>query len=121
QQIRKLISASQLLGYSTHSLAQAMDSEHLPVDYIAAGPVFQTSTKTDADPVIGLEGLRAICARAKRPVVAIGGITMENARDVFACGAASVAVISDLLKSSDVARRTEEWLRYNSDVCRSPS
>ena len=121
QRVRKILSTAQILGFSTHSLKQALDAELLPVDYIAAGPVFPTSTKTDADPVIGLNGLREICSRASRPVVAIGGITMENARDVFACGAASVAVISDLLKSSDVARRTEEWLRYNSEVCGRPS
>jgi thiamine-phosphate pyrophosphorylase len=121
QRIRKILSANQVLGFSTHSLKQALDAELLPVDYIAAGPIFSTSTKTDADPVIGLNGLREICSRSSRPVVAIGGITMENARDVFACGAASVAVISDLLKSRDVARRTEEWLRYNSEVCGPPS
>jgi len=117
QRIRKILLPGQLLGFSTHSLSQALDSESLPVDYIAAGPIFPTSTKTDADPVIGLSGLREICSRSSRPVVAIGGITMEYARDVFACGAASVAVISDLLKSDNVARRTGEWLRYNSDVC----
>jgi thiamine-phosphate pyrophosphorylase len=121
QRLRKFFSENQILGYSTHSARQAFDSQSLPVDYIAAGPVFPTSTKTDADPVIGLDGLREICACASRPVVAIGGITMENARDVFACGAASVAVISDLLKCSDVARRTEEWLRYNFEVCGRPS
>jgi thiamine-phosphate pyrophosphorylase len=121
QRIRKILSANQILGYSTHSPRQALDAEQLSVDYIAAGPVFPTLTKTDADPVIGLNGLREICSRASRPVVAIGGITMQNVRDVFACGAASVAVISDLLKSSDVARRTEEWLRYNSEVCGPPS
>jgi thiamine-phosphate pyrophosphorylase len=121
QLIRKILSPTQVLGFSTHSLKQALDAAQLPVDYIAAGPIFPTSTKSDADPVIGLNGLREICARVKRPVVAIGGITMENARDVFACGAASVAVISDLLKSGDVARRAEEWLRYNSEVCGPPS
>ena len=121
QRIRKILTASQVLGYSTHSAEQATASESLPVDYIAAGPVFPTSTKTDADPVIGLDGLRQICSRTSRPVVAIGGITMENAKDVFACGAASIAVISNLLKSRDVARRTEEWLRYNSEVCGRPS
>jgi thiamine-phosphate pyrophosphorylase len=120
-QIRKILSANQILGFSTHSPSQALDAEQLPVDYIAAGPVFPTATKTDADPVIGLRGLREICSRASRPVVAIGGITMENAREVFACGAVSVAVISDLLKSGDVTRRTEEWLRYNSEVCGPPS
>jgi thiamine-phosphate pyrophosphorylase len=121
QRIRKILSGNQIIGYSTHSSRQALDAEALPVDYIAAGPVFPTSTKSDVDPVIGLNGLREICSRAGRPVVAIGGITMENARDVFACGAASVAVISDLLKSHHVARRTEEWLRYNSEVCGPPS
>jgi thiamine-phosphate pyrophosphorylase len=121
QRIRKILSGNQIIGYSTHSSRQALDAEALPVDYIAAGPVFPTSTKSDVDPVIGLNGLREICSRAGRPVVAIGGITMENARDVFACGAASVAVISDLLKSHDVALRTEEWLRYNSEVCGPPS
>jgi len=120
QRVRKILSSDQILGFSTHSLSQALDSELFPVDYIAAGPVFPTSTKTDADPVIGLSGLREICSRASRPVVAIGGITMENARDVFGCGAASIAVISDLLKSRNVARRTEEWLRYNSEICGSP-
>ncbi|HET9131746.1 MAG TPA: thiamine phosphate synthase, partial [Terriglobia bacterium] len=104
--VRKLLSENQILGYSTHNSSQARDSELLPVDYIAAGPVFPTSTKTDADTVIGLDGLREICSRASRPVVAIGGITMANVKEVFACGAASVAVISDLLKSKDVARRT---------------
>lgn len=117
---RRILPASQIVGCSTHSLEQALRAATAPVDYIAAGPVFATSTKSDADPVIGLDGLREICSRAGKPVVAIGGITRENAADVFACGAASVAVISDLLKSNDVARRTEEWLRYNSEVCGRP-
>ena len=121
REVRKFLFANQILGYSTHNLRQALDSELLPVDYIAVGPVFPTSTKTDADPVIGLDGLRAICSRSSRPVVAIGGITMANAKDVFTCGAASVAVIRDLLKSGDVARRTEEWLRYNFEICGRPS
>jgi len=117
---RKILPLTQIIGYSTHSVEQAMEALNSPVDYIAAGPVFATSTKTNADPVIGLDGLRAICSRVRKPVVAIGGITRENARDVFACGAASVAVIRDLLSSNDVARQTQEWLRYNSEVCGRP-
>ena len=120
QLVRRILPPTQLIGLSTHSAAQALESELIPVDYIAAGPVFPTSTKDDAAPVIGLDGLRDICSRVRRPVVAIGGITRENARDVFACGAASVAVISDLLRTDDVARRASEWLLYNSDVCRRP-
>jgi len=119
--VRKFLSAKQIIGYSTHNPGQAMEAQALPVDYIAVGPIFPTSTKSDADPVVGLNGLREICSHSRRPVVAIGGISMQNAREVLACGAVSVAVISDLLKSDDVARRTEEWLRYNSEVCGPPS
>lgn len=117
---RTILPANSLIGVSTHSLEQALHSQTQPVDYIAAGPVFPTSTKANAEPVIGLHGLREICARVNKPVVAIGGITRQNAGAVFACGATSVAVIRDLLKFKDVARQTAEWLRYNSDVCRSP-
>jgi thiamine-phosphate pyrophosphorylase len=117
---RRILSPPRIVGLSTHSVGQALKAMSEPVDYIAAGPVFPTATKANADPVIGLAGLREICSRVAKPVVAIGGITRENARDAFACGAASVAVISDLLNSSDVARRTQEWLRYNSDICGRP-
>jgi thiamine-phosphate pyrophosphorylase len=92
-------------------MEQAITADRAPVDYIAAGPVFATTTKTNPDPVIGLDGLREICSRVGKPVVAIGGITLDRAADVLACGAASVAVIGDLLRHKDVAMRTREWLR----------
>jgi thiamine-phosphate diphosphorylase len=118
---RQMLPPSQIIGFSTHNLQQALKAALAPVDYIAVGPVFPTSTKSDPDPVIGLDGLREICSRVELPVVAIGGITLENAQDVFHCGVSSVAVVSDLLKSKDVARRTQEWLRYNFEVCGRPS
>jgi len=117
---RSLLPPNSIIGVSTHSLAQALRCQTEPVDYIAAGPVFQTSTKSDAEPTIGLDGLREICASVKLPVVAIGGITRQNARAVLDCGVSSVAVISDLLRFEDVTHRTEEWLRYNSNLCQSP-
>jgi len=117
---RKILPPNSIIGVSTHNLEQALLYQSEPVDYIAAGPVFQTSTKANAEPTIGLEGLREICASVKRPVVAIGGITRQNASAVFECGTTSVAVISDLLKFQDVTRQTAEWLRYNSNVCQSP-
>ena len=117
---RSLLPPNSIIGVSTHSLAQALRCQTEPVDYIAAGPVFQTSTKSDAEPTIGLDGLREICASVKLPVVAIGGITRQNARAVLECGVSSVAVISDLLRFEDVTHRTEEWLRYNSNLCQSP-
>jgi thiamine-phosphate pyrophosphorylase len=100
-----------MIGVSTHSLDQALKADLEPVDYIAVGPVFQTMTKANPDPVLGLGQLRNICGSVKKPVVAIGGITRENVRDVLECGAASVAVISDLLRSADVSERARDWLR----------
>jgi thiamine-phosphate pyrophosphorylase len=82
------------------------------VDYIAAGPVFETSTKGAAAPVLGLDRLREICSGAHKPVVAIGGITLESARQVLDCGVASVAVIGDLLRYENVQARAREWVRH---------
>jgi thiamine-phosphate pyrophosphorylase len=88
-----------------------MNADLTEADYIAAGPVFETQTKQGAAPVLGLEQLRQICSRVRKPVVAIGGITLESARKVLDCGAASVAVIGDLLRYPDVEARTREWVR----------
>ena len=76
------------------------EADQWPVEYIAVGPVFATATKANPDPVIGLEGVHIARALTKKPLVAIGGITRANCRDVIAAGADSVAVISDLLKGS---------------------
>ena len=95
---RKLLGDDAIIGYSTHNVAQAVAAAALPVDYIAIGPIFETGTKANPDPVIGLDGLRAVRkAVGNIPLVAIGGITAENAKDVIAAGADAVAVISALL------------------------
>jgi len=95
---RKLLGDDAIIGYSTHNVAQAIAAAALPVDYIAIGPIFETGTKANPDPVIGLDGLRAVRkAVGNVPLVAIGGITAENAKDVIAAGADAVAVISALL------------------------
>ena len=107
---REVVGAGCIVGVSTHNLVQAGEAGRLPVDYIAAGPVFATSTKQDAEPVIGLETLAAICRMVHKPVIAIGGIRLENAREVFGAGVHGVAVISDLLRSRDVAARAREWI-----------
>jgi thiamine-phosphate pyrophosphorylase len=84
-------------------------------DYVAVGPVFATGTKADVEPVIGLEGVRRARALTGKPIVAIGGITRENARSVIDAGADSVAVISGLLVEGEsiekVARDFLEILR----------
>jgi len=108
---RRLLGPQSMIGFSTHNLAQAISASSLPIDYIAVGPVFVTTTKENPDPVLGLENLREICTKVQKPVVAIGGITLETAPSVLAAGAASLAVIGGLLKFPNVKGRTQEWIQ----------
>jgi thiamine-phosphate pyrophosphorylase len=108
---RQILGPGRMIGFSTHNLEQAVEADSLPVDYIAVGPVFATSTKDNPDPVVGVEKLAMICRAVKKPVVAIGGITLDNAKAALSAGAASVAVIGDLLAHEDVAQRTRTFER----------
>jgi len=95
---RKLLGNDAVIGYSTHNVAQAIAAAALPIDYVAIGPIFETSTKANPDPVLGLDGLRAVRkAIGDMTLVAIGGITLANAPTVIEAGADSVAVVSALL------------------------
>ena len=95
---RRLLRPQAIIGYSTHNVEQAQAALTKPIDYIAIGPIFTTATKIDTSPVLGLEGLRAVrTAVGNVPLVAIGGITQANAREVIGAGADSVAVISAVL------------------------
>jgi thiamine-phosphate pyrophosphorylase len=97
-QARRLLGTEKIIGYSTHNLEQASLALDLPIDYLAIGPVFGTSTKADPDPVTGLDVIRSVRAIAgELPLVAIGGITNDNASEVFSAGADSIALISSLL------------------------
>jgi len=101
---RTLLGDEAIIGYSTHNIVQAQAAASLPVDYIAIGPIFRTTTKANADPEVGLNGLRAVRkAIGDIPLVAIGGITPENAPAVIEAGADSVAVISGLLSGGPAA------------------
>src|SRR5258708_1629914 len=106
---RKLMGDSAIIGYSIQSVDQAIAANRLPVDYIAIGPIFQTSSKENPDPTVGLEMLRMVKPLIDKPLVAIGGITLSTAPDVWAAGANSVAVISGLFTHGDVATRTREF------------
>jgi len=117
---RKLLGSSRIVGLSTHSPAQFAAGLSEPVDYLAIGPVFATTSKQNPDPVVGVEGLRVLAASltsgsARLPLVAIGGITRANAREVLEAGADSVAVIHDILPDNctfqALRERTEEWQR----------
>jgi thiamine-phosphate pyrophosphorylase len=109
---RRILGPDALIGYSTHNLQQARHALSLPIDYLAIGPIFATSTKKDTEPIVGLEGLRSVAAIASGlPIVAIGGITLTNAPAVIAAGASSVAVISALLTPNDsISERTRNLI-----------
>lgn len=105
---RRVLGPDAVIGYSTHNPEQARRALSLPIDYLAIGPIFATNSKADTEPVVGLAGLQSVAAIATdMPIVAIGGITAENASTVTAAGAASVAVISALLnEDNSISHRT---------------
>jgi len=90
-----------LVGLSIERVEQLAAAERLPVDYYGASPVFATATKADAAPALGLDGLRALRERSRRPLVAIGGIDEHNAAQVMAAGADALAVVSALCAAPD--------------------
>ncbi len=112
---RRVVGAKRWVGVSTHNDEQVQIANETSADYIAVGPVFATGTKVDAEPVIGLEGVRRARSLTKKPIVAIGGITRANAQSVIDAGADSVAVISALFVEGEtvekVARDFLEILR----------
>ena len=105
----RLVVADRIIGVSTHNPQQVKEADAGPADYIAIGPVFPTTGKKNPDALVGLDGVRKARALTKKPLVAIGGITRNNAKSVMEAGADSVAVISDLLSSP--RRAAEEFLR----------
>lgn len=96
---RKIVGPDLWLGVSTHNPGQLTDADRTSADYVAVGPVFSTSSKANPDPVIGIEGVRKARKLTSKPLVAIGGITRQNCRQVIEAGADSVAVIRDLATS----------------------
>ena len=107
---RRVCGKSLWVGVSTHNLEQLRAAGRTSADYIAVGPIFPTSTKENPDPVVGIEFLRAARKITGKPLVAIGGITVESAGEVYAAGADSVAVIGDLMSARDPAARAREYL-----------
>lgn len=97
---RRLLGNQAIIGFSTHTVEQAREVARMPVDYLAFGPIFRTSSKSDAQARVGLEELRRVrVAIGQTPLVAIGGINAANADKVLEAGADAVAVISALLSS----------------------
>lgn len=111
EQARTVIGQERWVGVSTHNDEQFKKALETSADYIAVGPVFPTATKENPDPVVGLEFIRRVRRLTEKPIVAIGGITLEHAAEVIAAGADSVAVISDILCAADPAERAGQYLR----------
>jgi thiamine-phosphate pyrophosphorylase len=107
---RDLLGPDAIVGYSTHTIEQVERAVPLPVSYIAVGPVFSTGSKDTGYQPVGLELVRAaVRAAAGKPVIGIGGVTIDNAAEVIAAGASGVAVIADLHRG-DPADRAARFL-----------
>jgi thiamine-phosphate pyrophosphorylase len=108
---REVVGTSCLIGLSTHNLPQFEAAVESSADYIAVGPIFPTTGKHNPDPVVGVDFVRAARKLTTKPIVAIGGITLERARQVIDAGADSVAVISDVLKAKNPVDRVRQYLQ----------
>lgn len=102
------LAGDMIIGVSTHNKAQAAAAAASGADYIGIGPVFETGTKQDHEPVIGLGVLGEIGAACPVPWVAIGGIGLNQIDSVLSTGCRAVAVISDILLAEDVEGRCRE-------------
>jgi len=101
---RALMGPQRIIGLSTHTLAQALEAEAEGADYLGFGPIFPSSTKSNPEPVVGIEQLREVRSRVGLPIVAIGGINAGNIRAVFDAGSEAPAVLSAVLAAPDPVR-----------------
>lgn len=110
EEARKICGPARWVGVSTHNMEQFLEANQSSADYIAVGPIYTTATKENPDPVVGLDFLRAARRFTQKPLVAIGGITIESAEAVYRAGADSAAVVRDLVSAGDPAKRAREYL-----------
>jgi len=107
---RKVMGPDKLIGISTHNPDQVREATIGKPDYLGFGPIFTPGSKQDHDPVVGLEGLRAMRSLTSLPVFAIGGIHIDQVREVMCVGADGVAVISAILKAPDISHAVKSFL-----------
>src|SRR5216683_6284630 len=107
---RAVVGPNKLLGVSTHNLEQFQRAAASSADYIAVGPIFATGTKSNPDPVVGAGFIRKVRLLTDKPIVAIGGITVERATEIIESGADSVAVISDILRFPEPGMRARQYI-----------
>jgi thiamine-phosphate pyrophosphorylase len=107
---REIVGAEKLVGVSTHNVEQFREAVATSADYIAVGPIFETGSKANPDPVVGTQLLREVRGLTGKLIIAIGGITLGRAPDVIAAGADSLAVISDIMRARSPAERARQYL-----------
>lgn len=107
---RRLLGPDRLIGLSVHHAAQVRTAAREPVDYLGFGPIHATTTKADHEPVVGVEGLRAVRSLTTLPLFAIGGITSGSARELREAGADGVAVASALLRAADFQEAVRRFM-----------
>lgn len=107
---RRAVGTDKCVGVSTHNLHQFQHAAATSADYIAVGPIFPTESKTNPDPTVGVDFIRNVRTLTQKPIVAIGGITLENAPAVIEAGADSVAVIGDILRAPNPVERARRYL-----------
>jgi thiamine-phosphate pyrophosphorylase len=117
---RAICAAPMWIGVSTHTLDQVRAADATSADYVAFGPIFPTTTKSKPDALVGLDGLRAARALTRKPLVAIGGITLARAHDVYGAGADSAAIASDLLRAANPGARAAEYLAIAAEAIGAP-
>jgi thiamine-phosphate pyrophosphorylase len=107
---RQVMGPDKLIGISTHSPDQVLEATVGKPDYLGFGPIFKPGSKQDHDPVVGLEGLRAMRRLTSLPVFAIGGIQIAQAGEVMRAGANGVALISAILRAPDISQAVKAFL-----------
>ena len=107
---KKVMGPDKLIGISTHNPDQVRDATAGKPDYLGFGPIFKPGSKQDHDPVVGLEGLRAMRSLTSLPIFAIGGIQIDQAGEVMRAGANGVAIVSAILKAPDISLAVKAFL-----------
>jgi thiamine-phosphate pyrophosphorylase len=110
EEARAICGAGRWVGVSTHTLEQVAAADRTSADYVAFGPIYATTTKQNPDAVVGTELLRQARRHTVKPLVAIGGITLERAAEVYGAGADSLAVVRDLICAANPGERARQYL-----------
>jgi thiamine-phosphate pyrophosphorylase len=118
---RAIVGSGQWVGVSTHTLDQVREADRTSADYIAFGPVFATATKENPDPVVGLDLLSQARQLTRKPLIAIGGITLDRARETYRAGADSLAVIRDLITADNPRARARAFIAEAERSCNQSS